>query len=292
MDREAQFLHQIQETFPDLVIESVRSPQRESQYNQILILNDTWVFRFPRYAHGVSAMLRENNLLGRIGTHLPLPVPDPIYTSQNTTIVGQVFSGYRLLPGESLYPDKLAAIPQERHQPLADQLGTFLRQLHAIPEQIHKLIEPPRDSLDEWDRMYAQIRARLFDYMRPEARLQVASHFETFLQELQASPYQPCLRHGDFGGSNILYDPDRLVITGIIDFSSLALGDPAVDIAAAATLGESFVLRMSSVYPEIETMLPRARFYRGTFALQEALAGLQDDDRAAFERGIAPYLMH
>ena len=53
MNREAQSLHQIQETFPDLVIESVRSPQRESQYNQILILNDTWVFRFPLRARGL-----------------------------------------------------------------------------------------------------------------------------------------------------------------------------------------------------------------------------------------------
>ena len=289
MDREAQYLHHIQETCPDLVIESVRSPHSESQYNHILIINDTWVFRFPRYAHGVSAMLLENSLLGRIRTHLPLPVPVPIYISQNRTDVGQVFSGYRLLPGEPLFPDKLAGIDQDKRQPLADQLAAFLRQLHAIPKQVHNLSEPPRDSLDEWARMYAQIRTRLFDYMRPDACQQVVAHFETFLQEMDASPYQPCLRHGDFGGSNILYDPNHLVVTGIIDFSSLALGDPAVDIAAASTLSEPFVLRMSRVYPEIGTMLPRARFYRATFALQEALSGLQDDDQDAFERGIAPY---
>jgi hypothetical protein len=37
-------------------------------------------------------------------------------------------------------------------------------------------------------------------------------------------------------------------------------------------------------------LLPRARFYRSTFAIQEALYGVEHGDEAAFERGIAPYL--
>ncbi len=36
-------------------------------------------------------------------------------------------------------------------------------------------------------------------------------------------------------------------------------------------------------------MLSRARFYVGTFALQEALNGLEDGDQEAFENGIAQY---
>ncbi|MGW8226836.1 MAG: phosphotransferase family protein, partial [Anaerolineales bacterium] len=31
------------------------------------------------------------------------------------------------------------------------------------------------------------------------------------------------------------------------------------------------------------------RFYKGTFALQEALYGVKHGDPKAFERGIAPY---
>lgn len=37
-------------------------------------------------------------------------------------------------------------------------------------------------------------------------------------------------------------------------------------------------------------MLILARFYAGTFALQEALYGLEDGDEQAFENGIAVYL--
>ena len=58
---------------------------------------------------------------------------------------------------------------------------------------------------------------------------------------------------------------------------------------AALAYGEPFVRRFARLYPEIEAMEDRCRFYRGTFALQEALAGLRDGDPEAFERGMAPY---
>ena len=53
--------------------------------------------------------------------------------------------------------------------------------------------------------------------------------------------------------------------------------------------GEQFLDRFSAIYPGIENVLSRARFYAGTFALQEALYGLEDDDQEAFARGIQAY---
>jgi len=37
------------------------------------------------------------------------------------------------------------------------------------------------------------------------------------------------LRYGDFGTGNILYDPQTLTISGIIDFGFAGLGDGALD---------------------------------------------------------------
>jgi aminoglycoside phosphotransferase (APT) family kinase protein len=77
--------------------------------------------------------------------------------------------------------------------------------------------------------------------------------------------------HGDFGGGNILYDPATRRVTGVIDFGGVALGDPAVDIAALSCYGEPFLALGAPAYPGIATLLPRARRYRATFALQQAL---------------------
>jgi aminoglycoside 2''-phosphotransferase len=46
----------------------------------------------------------------------------------------------------------------------------------------------------------------------------------------------------------------------------------------------------STTYPEIESMLECARFYKGTFALQEALHGATTGDWQSFESGMAEYV--
>ena len=139
--------------------------------------------------------------------------------------------------------------------------------------------------------MYARIRDRLFAYMRPDARREVTAHFQPFLESPDRYPFEPRLRHGDFGTGNILYDPDELSIVGILDFGGAGIGDPAVDFAGLLTCyGDAFYRQCSAVYPEMEDALPRARFYIGTFALQEALFGIENDDPGAFERGMAGYV--
>jgi aminoglycoside 2''-phosphotransferase len=128
--------------------------------------------------------------------------------------------------------------------------------------------------------------------MRPDACAWVVQHFERFLGDERNCNYTPALIHSDFGPSNILYDARTESISGIIDFSSTGWGDPAVDFAAiicSVSYGEEFLQRFATVYPGIDAVLARARFYAGTFALQEALYGIEDDDPESFESGIVEY---
>jgi len=55
-------------------------------------------------------------------------------------------------------------------------------------------------------------------------------------------------------------------------------------------LGDSFFSLFNQSYPEIDSMLERARFYKGSFALYEALHGIKDGDKEAFEAGIKAYI--
>lgn len=95
--------------------------------------------------------------------------------------------------------------------------------------------------------------------------------------------------HGDFGGANICYDPATRQVTGVIDFGGVAVGDPAIGIAALSCYGEPFLDLGTPAYSGMVMLLPRARLYRATFALQQALWALRDGDEAAFEDGIAAY---
>jgi len=80
------------------------------------------------------------------------------------------------------------------------------------------------------------------------------------------------------------------MVTGVIDFSSAGLGDPALDVAAISCSGDAFFQRICNKYPGMDLLIERAQFYRSTFALQEALYGLRDNDQKSFKDGLAQYI--
>lgn len=294
MERTQAYTGRINAVYPDLVIEKAVL-DAIGQFSDVVIVNDSLVFRFPRYAEVAQRLPTEVAVLEGIQPYLPLRVPNPLYRSLDTLAAGQSFIGYAWIPGEPLWRETVQAIDDEAVlDHLAAQMGTFLKALHAIPVERAIAAPLPRvDQREDYVAMYDRIRRGLFPRMRPDARAQVSTHYEAFLDDPRNFAYAPALRHGDFGTFNLAYDPAARSLNGVLDFGGVGLGDPAVDFAgimSPAGYGESFLRRCWRVYPEIETMMDRARFYVGTFALEEALFGLEHDDQAAFEAGMADYI--
>nr|BBH86153.1 6'-aminoglycoside N-acetyltransferase [Thermosporothrix sp. COM3] len=282
------YIEAIKQAYPQLNIQTCRLNQN-GQFNTVLQVNEALIFRFPKTRRELDTQQREVALLRDLQGKLPLPVPDPVYLSRDNAPVGEWFMGYAMLPGEPLYPALLHSLDEQTQQHLAEQLARFLRQLHAY---VPKEPAPEQQQFEQWHALYKRFQTKLYPFMRPDAREQVSKHFDAFLSKAHLYSYQPAFIHGDFGPGNILYNPETRSISGIIDFSSADRGDPASDFAAllcSVSYGEAFLARFTSIYPEIETMLIRARFYAGTFALQEALYGLEDGDEQAFKNGIAAY---
>lgn len=280
----------IRESCPELQLSSVRQIGA-GQYNDVLVVNEQWIFRFPRFAEGIRSLEIEIAILRGIRSAVSLEVPEPVFTAFEPSTVGCVFAGYRMLGGEPLLRERLAQIDDEATlDQLAAQLGGFLRELHSISAQdaIHSELPSP-GPVEPWSNLYRRIQIELFPLMAAESRGRASALFETFLADPFNVAVQPVLVHGDFGGSNILFDPEYGAISGVIDFGSAHLGDAALDLAALATYGEPFLQRIAASYPLDEALTRRARFYLGTFALQEALYGVEHDDPAAFKRGIAAY---
>ena len=283
------YLDLVQALYPSLTVYPARL-DTSGQNSDILVVNDELVFRFPRYAPGVRALAVEAATLRGICDYVNLATPDPVYVHLDAP-PGQAFIGYRRLPGEPLWRATLASIDDEGVvRQVAHDLGHFLRALHAIPPAAINPPLPPYDGRAVWGGMYERIRERLFAAMRPDARAQVAAHFETFLADAAHFTVPPVLIHNDFGTSNILYDRVSQRVSGVIDFGSAGLGDPATDIAALrASYGETFLRQVGEVYPLNADLLRRARFYQGTFALQEALLGAETGDSEAYAAGMAMY---
>ena len=292
MNKQTNYIQIIRDVYPDIKIETLHLNQN-GQFNDILVINEEIIFRFPKTLREADKLVTESALLWNLQGRTTLPVPNPIYRSKVTEPIGHIFMGYHMLPGEPLWPETLHALNDEKQiQHLADQLATFLRGLHSFPAETLQVKLSDFRGYEEWRELYERFRTKLFPFMRIDARAWTTKHFEDFLSDERNHDYAPALIHGDFGPSNILYDADTKNISGIIDFSSAGWGDPATDFAAilsSVSYRERFLERFSAIYPGIESMLSRARFYAGTFALQEALYGLEDDDPEAFARGIEQY---
>ncbi|RLT34559.1 MAG: aminoglycoside phosphotransferase family protein [Chloroflexi bacterium] len=288
MDKITSYTQQIHHCYPDFSIESAVL-NRDGQYNDVLVVNDAFIFRFAKVAPAIETMRREVELLHRFQPHISLPIPQPAFVHTESAVLGEVFMGYPLVPGQPLWREAFQAInDSDGLARMAGQLAGFLRELHHTPpDQIVPSGQPVADSPADMADLYTRIQANLYGYMRPDAQAGVTAHFERYFVNADRHPYTPTLRHGDFGTGNLLHDPETLSITGILDFSFTGLGDPAADFAGLyVSYGEDFYRRCYDVYPAMETALERVHFYRGIFALEEAIFGLEHNDNEAFQEGI------
>jgi aminoglycoside 2''-phosphotransferase len=274
---------------PDLEID--RWEQYNGQFNDVLIVNDDLVARFPRSASAAAAMEREVVVLNALRGRLPLPIPEPVVVARN--LEGQqTWMSYRIIPGVPLDREQMATLDHAAISRIAAQLAEFLRELHHIrlSDLPAELTADVSEDRGDWLQMWADICDLVSPHMRADRFDAVAADWETYLADERHFAFVPTLRHGDFGIGNLLFDPETGVITGIIDFSFCGLGDPAQDLGALlASFDPAFVERVFVTYPELRSGRDRAEFYTRTYALQQALDGLRDGDDEAFEDGISAY---
>jgi aminoglycoside 2''-phosphotransferase len=288
MDELTRYLNPIRSAYPNLRLASARAIDGAGQHNDVVIVNEAIVFRFPRAQEGLQRLPPAVAILRALQGRTMLPVPRPIYRSKEWRMQGEAFTGYPLLAGAPLTAEAIEAIHDEATlRDLASQLAHFLRELHSVPQGMIDITLPPLYGASYWRQMYQEIQEKLFPAMAPGARGEVAAHFETYLTMPAAFDYTPVLIHGDFGAGNILWDPETLEITGVIDFDAAGWSDPAIDIAAISCLSENLSALMIEASPDMAAIRQRAEFYRGAFAPQEALQGLRHNDRIAYECGMS-----
>lgn len=291
--RGRELLRIVRDNYPDLDADSVVATS--GQFNDVLILNGEIVVRFPRTSAASEALAVELAVLAGLQGRLPIPVPAPTLTAFAKEPQRPIFMGYRMLPGVPLDRDTLDMLwlsDQPAFEQMGRQAGEFLRALHSVPVGDVSIELPRADDRQFWSRMLDAFRDELFGYMRVDAREKVERRFVDFWRDQRDVAWQAVLRHGDFGGTNLLFEEESHRLTGVIDFGSVALGDPAVDLASISAFHPRLAQAMRPAYPELFSAKShrRAAYYRSTFALQQALWALRAGDDDEFRDGIAAYV--
>lgn len=91
-----------------------------------------------------------------------------------------------------------------------------------------------------WSNFYTEIRRRVFPLLDTREQQWTQRLFEGFLNDERNFEFEPVLIHGDLSPDHILFDREKGVVTGIIDFGDMHIGDPAYDFQRKLTTGKNF----------------------------------------------------
>lgn len=203
--------------------------------NVALLVNDAYVFRFPRRQLGADLNETEFRLMPSIAPLLPMPVSAAIFVGAANAKFKWSFGGYRMIPGRTACRANLT--PAQRID-LAEPIAKFLRALHNLDINFASANGAGPDPLGRFDfpRRINQAREQL-DYMREH---QLFDKVDALLAIVDSTPtdFRPradVLVHGDLYARHLVVD-DARKLTGIIDWGDVHLGDPSVDLAIALRL--------------------------------------------------------
>jgi aminoglycoside phosphotransferase (APT) family kinase protein len=249
-------------------------------------VNAAWVFRFPKRADVERQLLVEMRILPVLAGRAPLPIPSFVFHGQPSGTFPRHFGGYRKLAG---VPGLQVDPAQVSFPALAPVLGRFLSWLHAFPvsEAARLGVEHhPVESLIEEVRTEALTDFELLNRAAPDAPL---ATWHAYLKSVPdaRSPLSPALVHNDLAAEHILIDEAARAVTGIIDWSDIAAGDPAVDFAGVFHWGgQPFIDAVLSAYNGRfdDRLVSRARFMAACRGVGDVRFGI-DTDRPEYIAG-------
>ncbi len=190
------------------------------------------VARFPRRQMGADLLEREIALLPEIARAMPLRVPAIVAVGAPSPEFPWRYSICDFVPGKTACG--LVAERGSLGAGIARSLATALRALHALPVERARALGAPEDELRRADPVHRKQRAT--------AALAALVELEVISETSRAtllSAFDGCdrptgahvLLHGDLYARHLLVDGG--VLTGIIDWGDVHIGDRAIDLAVA-----------------------------------------------------------
>ncbi|MBD8893227.1 aminoglycoside phosphotransferase family protein [Roseibium litorale] len=192
--------------------------------NALFLLGDESVLRIPKRESAAILLEKELAWLPRLQA-LPLAVPKVLFHGKAKQETGFDFGIFKWEPGGIATPDQIADTDQA-----AEGLGRFLTGLHKVDTdgapvagQANHMRGVSLPALTK--NVIAGIEVLADEINAPEAR-------RIWEEACAAAPAQRAVwLHGDLKADNMLASGGAL--TAIIDWGLAAVGDPAVDYAAA-----------------------------------------------------------
>jgi aminoglycoside phosphotransferase (APT) family kinase protein len=214
----------------DVVLERIGGGQSNPTYF-VTVGGTRLVLRKPpagTLAPGAHDVGREYRILRALaGT--AVPVPRPVRYEPDPAVLGTPFYLMARVDGRVFLDAELRAVPATERRFYYVELARVLAELHRVDWQATELAGLARPGsflgrqVERWGRAWGPAGGapaevgRVVDWLR--------AHLPD--QEDVA------IVHGDYKFTNVIFDPERPEIAGVLDWELCAIGDPLLDLAHA-----------------------------------------------------------
>jgi aminoglycoside 2''-phosphotransferase len=260
----------------------LRSGQRHDVV-RVAAAGEAW--RFPRTAAALAAV---NVSAARYTAARELGLPAPSVLDVVDAPLGVARMGTQLIGGVGMSPSVVDALAPAGRARLVEDLAGLLARLRGAPSL-------PWPGTDEswparWLSLAERIRTSVLPLIEsPSGRRRAEADLNQAMAAAQDAGLLG-LTHGDLGGENIHLDPQTGHILGVLDWDDAAPGDPALDLAAINAHAPPWLRAgLLAADRSLSELVVRAQAYLGTFALQEALWGVESGDAGSVASGLARY---
>jgi aminoglycoside phosphotransferase (APT) family kinase protein len=226
----------ISSQFPQWKDLSIKPVAHGGHDNRTFHLGDQMLVRMPSAQCYADKVAKEQEWLPFLAPHLSITIPDPIAIGVPGEGYPWNWSIYKWIEGESANALDSAKL----NLPLiAKDLAQFLHELHKINTTDVPLVGGPHN-------FYRGASPKIYDAQTRDAITQLLGIIDTdaataVWDKATSSEWhrKPVWIHGDLAAGNILIKNGLL--TAVIDFGVMGIGDPACDLVIAWTLfkGES-----------------------------------------------------
>ena len=233
------YLNLIAEHFPDVTHGKVRFI-RHGWDHDVLILDERFVFRFPKRSQYFQRFKTEARFLCHMRGRFPVAVPDYVYLPDDLG-----FGGYHIIPGRPMRRSLFKRMRAATRRNIAHELGRFLSVLHAVPLSEASALGVAEEAGGYWgsrprrEREFESLKTVLFPKLNDDERAWLKTHYDNYLG-LNFEPWLTVI-HSDVTDDHIYVLRERGGLAGIIDFADVEISDPAMDFAGLWIYGRSFV---------------------------------------------------
>ncbi|MFD9002535.1 aminoglycoside phosphotransferase family protein [Streptomyces sp. NPDC059582] len=210
--------------FPQWAGQPVERLKSSGTENAMFRLGTGLVVRLPRYPGAVGDVEHEQRWLPRLAPRLPVAVPEALGRGEPNAEFAWPWSVFRWLDGHNPVAGAV-----EEPRPLAQDLAEFVRALRRIDPQDG----PPNPRGVPLATRDAATRSAIAQL---DGRIDTGAVTALWEEALRAPSRQapPVWAHGDLSPGNVLVAEGRL--RAVIDFGTVGVGDPAVDLVVAWNL--------------------------------------------------------